>query len=196
MDPMSEASHDASGPIGNWKQLLVVAVLAFVVPVFIIISVVKLITGGLNADPSAPQMSEEAVAARIKPVGEVNLVQAPAAPASEPAAAAGAAVPADTPASAAPAPAAPAPATPAAAAARSGEQVYQQACAMCHGAGIAGAPKLGDAAAWKARIAQGKSTLHQHALKGIRTMPPKGGNLALPDAEVVAAVDYMVSAAK
>lgn len=67
---------------------------------------------------------------------------------------------------------------------------------MCHGTGIAGAPKLGDAAAWKARIAQGKAVLHQHALKGIRTMPPKGGNPALPDAEVTAAVDYMVSASK
>lgn len=188
---MSEASHDAPGPIGNWKQLLVVAVLAFVVPVFVIISVVKLITGGLNANPSAPQMSEEAVAARIKPVGEVNLVQTAAAPASDAAAA-----PAGTPASDAAAPAAPAPAAPAAAAARSGEQVYQQACAMCHGPGIAGAPKLGDAAAWKARIAQGRAVLHQNAVKGIRTMPPKGGNPALPDAEVTAAVDYMVSASK
>jgi cytochrome c5 len=55
---------------------------------------------------------------------------------------------------------------------------------------------MGDKAAWKPRIAQGSATLHEHAIKGIRTMPPKGGNLNLSDAEVSAAVDYMVSQSK
>jgi cytochrome c5 len=69
-------------------------------------------------------------------------------------------------------------------------------CSLCHAAGLAGAPKYGDKAAWKPRIAQGLPTLHEHAIKGIRTMPPKGGSATLSDAEVGAAVDYMVSHSK
>jgi cytochrome c5 len=66
--------------------------------------------------------------------------------------------------------------------------------------GIAGAPKLGDKAAWSARIAQGTNVLHDHAIKGFQgkagVMPAKGGAASMPDADVKAAVDYMVSAAK
>ncbi|MCC7549755.1 MAG: cytochrome c5 family protein [Burkholderiales bacterium] len=285
---MSEASRDESGPIKHWKQVLVLGVAAFAVPVFIIISVVKLITGGLDADPSAPSMNEELVAARIKPVGEVNLVQTAASGAERSAeeiykaacaachdaglmnsprtgdkggwaariaqgektlishaiagirnmpprggnpslsdaevaraviwmanqsgasfqetavapVAPAAAAPATDPAAAEAATTAPAPSAPAstpaptAAATSSGEQVYQQACAMCHATGLAGAPKLGDAAAWKPRIAQGTAVLHENAIKGIRAMPAKGGNPSLADAAVAAAVDYMVSAGK
>ena len=124
----------------------------------------------------------EVLDARIKPVGDVNLVQgdAPGAPVDP-----GTATPV-----------APAPTAAPAAATRSGEEVYQLACAMCHGAGLAGAPKLRDAAAWKPRIAQGQAVLHENAIKGIRAMPAKGGNPSLSDAEVSAAVDYMASAAK
>jgi cytochrome c5 len=67
---------------------------------------------------------------------------------------------------------------------------------MCHAAGLAGAPKAGDAAAWKARVAQGVPTLHDHAINGIRAMPAKGGNPSLSDAEVKAAVDYLVAQVK
>jgi cytochrome c5 len=74
--------------------------------------------------------------------------------------------------------------------------VYDKACTVCHGAGIAGAPKAGDKAAWSPRIAQGKQTLYDHAIKGIRAMPAKGGNAALSDDEVKAAVDVMVGMAK
>jgi len=77
-----------------------------------------------------------------------------------------------------------------------GAQTYQTVCSLCHAAGLAGAPKYGDKAAWKPRIAQGLPTLHEHAIKGIRTMPPKGGSATLSDAEVGAAVDYMVSHSK
>jgi len=73
---------------------------------------------------------------------------------------------------------------------------YQSACFACHGTGAAGAPKLGDKAAWKARIAQGKSTLYSHAIKGFKGMPPKGGQVGLNDATVKAIVDYMVSQGK
>jgi len=81
----------------------------------------------------------------------------------------------------------------------SGETVYNQTCQVCHGAGVAGAPKLGDKADWGPRVAQGKDTLYQHAIAGFTgkkgAMPPKGGNTALPDADVKAAVDFMVSKA-
>lgn len=186
-------SEGHTGFITNWKQLLAVAIAAFAVPVFLIIGVVQLITGGMQIDANTPGMSAQDVVARIKPVGEINVAGAGGS-AAEPAPAA---VPAGSaaPAAGAPAPA-PAAAAPAATAARNGEQVFQAACVACHGAGIAGAPKLGDAAAWKARVAQGKPTLHDHAIKGIRAMPPKGGNASLPDAEVKAAVDYMVAQVK
>jgi cytochrome c5 len=106
-------------------------------------------------------------------------------------------------ATAAPAPAAataPAPAaapqqTAAAGAGASGEALYKQTCFACHGTGAAGAPKFGDKAAWAPRIAKGMPTLMDHATKGFNAMPPKGGSSA-PDAEVRAAVEYMVNAAK
>jgi len=96
----------------------------------------------------------------------------------------------------APAKAAAAAPAPAAAAGGKGKDTYTKACAACHMTGAAGAPKLGDKAAWAPRIAKGMDALHASALKGKGTMPPKGGNAALPDPEVTAAVDYMVSQSK
>jgi len=78
-------------------------------------------------------------------------------------------------------------------AAADGKAVYGQTCQMCHATGLAGAPKPGDKAAWEPRLAQGEATLVSHAINGIRTMPPRGGNLTLSDAQVKAAVDYMIS---
>jgi cytochrome c5 len=77
-----------------------------------------------------------------------------------------------------------------------GKATYETTCAVCHATGVANAPKFGDKAAWKDRIAKGMDTLHTHALKGFNAMPPKGGNMGLSDADVKAAVDYMVSKAK
>jgi cytochrome c5 len=78
-----------------------------------------------------------------------------------------------------------------------GEQVYNNACFACHGAGVGGAPKFGDAGAWGARIGQGKATLNKHAVEGYQGkagyMPPKGGRVDLSDEEIIAAVDFMVS---
>ena len=65
----------------------------------------------------------------------------------------------------------------------------------CHAAGVAGAPKLGDKAAWAPRIQTGTDALYASAIKGKGAMPPKGGSAA-SDADIHAAVDYMVSAAK
>jgi len=84
-----------------------------------------------------------------------------------------------------------------AAASIDGAQVYQGACMACHAAGIAGAPRTGDKAAWADRIAQGADTLYTHAIGGFQgkagVMPAKGGNAALSDDEVKAAVDHMVA---
>ena len=118
---------------------------------------------------------------------------APAAPAAgaAPAAAAAPAAPAAAPtavAAAAPAPAA-------AAAGANGEGVYKQFCVACHGAGVAGAPKLGDKAAWAPRIAQGMPALVGNAIKGKGAMPPKGGSPA-SDADIKATVEYMVGQSK
>jgi cytochrome c5 len=63
----------------------------------------------------------------------------------------------------------------------------------CHGTGVAGAPKAGDKAAWAPRIKTGIDALLQSALKGKGGMPPKGGNAALSDADVRAAIEFMVS---
>lgn len=100
-----------------------------------------------------------------------------------------------TPAAPAPAKAAPTPAL-AADTSRKGEATYKQSCAVCHAGGVAGAPKLTDKAAWAPRIAQGKDALYNSSLKGKGAMPAKGGNPSLSDADVKAAVDYMVSQAK
>jgi cytochrome c5 len=86
--------------------------------------------------------------------------------------------------------------TAAAVAFETGPQVVEGACAACHGAGIAGAPKVGDAAAWGPRIAQGQDTLYKHAIEGFQgktgVMPPKGGRTDISDELVRAAVDHMV----
>ena len=79
-----------------------------------------------------------------------------------------------------------------------GEKLFGSVCTTCHTAGLMGAPKFGDKAAWAPRIAQGKDTLYKHAIVGYQgkagVMPAKGGSQASDD-EVKAAVDYMVSKA-
>jgi cytochrome c5 len=136
-----------------------------------------------------PSMSPENIAKRIAPVARV--VVDPNAPAPAPAAAA--IPPAVAPGAA---PAIPPAAAKTADAGAGGKDVYDKVCAVCHGTGVAGAPKVGDKAAWAPRLAQGKDVLHANAIKGKGAMPPKGGNPALSDAEVSAAADYMLSTVK
>ena len=78
---------------------------------------------------------------------------------------------------------------------QTGAEVYKAVCSACHTAGVAGAPKMGDKAAWSARIAQGYDTLVAHAIGGIRGMPAKGGNPDLDDIEVARAVAYLANQA-
>jgi cytochrome c5 len=83
---------------------------------------------------------------------------------------------------------------------KAGKKTYDSACFACHATGAAGAPKLGDKAAWKNRIAQGDKMLNEHAIKGFQGkkgfMPAKGGRADLTDDAVMNAVAYMVSQSK
>lgn len=79
--------------------------------------------------------------------------------------------------------------------ARSGEEIVKGVCSACHQAGVAGAPKIGDKAAWAPRIAQGEATLIKDAVNGLRAMPPRGGDNSLTDAEMARAVVYLANQA-
>ena len=78
-----------------------------------------------------------------------------------------------------------------------GKKIYNGMCVACHGAGVAGAPRVGDKGAWAERIDKGATTLYANAINGVQgssgVMPAKGGNPALSDDEIKAAVDYMVA---
>ena len=150
-------------------QLVVVVLLSFVVLIAFIVLLSQLVTSGRVYDKDSPAMSAAEIVKRIKPVAEVDVRAA--------------------------GPAAPAPAVQAAGKA-DGKKVYESTCMACHGAGVANAPKFGDKAAWAPHLNHGVAELYQTALKGKGAMPPKGGNLTQSDAEVKAAVDYMVNAVK
>ncbi len=80
--------------------------------------------------------------------------------------------------------------------AANGEQVVKNVCALCHSSGMMSSPKLGNAKDWAPRIEQGIDTLYSNAINGFNMMPARGGNPALSDDEVKAAVDHMISQAK
>jgi cytochrome c5 len=115
---------------------------------------------------NAQTAQEQEIIERIKPVGEVCLEGDSACAAPVVAAASGP---------------------------RAGDQVYASACVACHDTGAAGAPKIGVAADWAPRIAQGADTLLNHAINGIRGMPPKGTCMNCTDEEIKLAVEYIVS---
>ena len=149
-------------------------------PSFVLaVSIAAALAGcGDKTTPPEPKVADTAAAPAAMPAPEV--VQAPvAAPAPAPAPVASAAAPAAAPAGNL----------------ANGEKIYTATCLACHGAGVLGAPKIGDKAAWQPRIAQGVDILHHNALAGIRMMPPKGGNAGLSDQDVQDAVDYMASKA-
>lgn len=79
---------------------------------------------------------------------------------------------------------------------KDGATVFNSVCGACHNTGAAGAPKAGDKAAWGARIAQGNAALYKSAISGKGAMPPKGGAADLSEAEIKAAVDFLVGKSK
>ena len=296
---MSQNHHDSEheSPIKTPKQLITVIVLAFLVPIVIIVLLSQYITNIRSIDLKSAAMSSDAVAKRLKPVADVAFAEAgsgaaaapktgeevytsvcsachgtgaagapkfgdqtawaprikqgekallhsalngknamparggaanlsdleveramiymadkagatfkePAAPAAEKAAAApaaekAAAAPAAEKAAAAPAAGKrrqrPRPASAAAAGKADGKKIFETTCIVCHGTGVAGAPKAGDKAAWAPRLKTGMDALYTSALNGKNAMPARGGNGALTDAEVKAAVDYLTGLAK
>ncbi|MBC8006651.1 MAG: cytochrome c5 family protein [Prolixibacteraceae bacterium] len=144
--------------------------------IFVLVAHHRDISNLIKQDRSALLASGSSVAERIRPVGQVSVPSAEIK--GEPAKIAVAAPPP----------------------VRDGQQVYQLACVVCHDAGIAGAPKLADKGQWATRMAKGVDTLYASAVNGVQgsagVMPAKGGNTALSDAEVKAAVDYMVARSK
>ena len=79
-----------------------------------------------------------------------------------------------------------------------GQMIWQNNCQVCHGPGLAGAPRIGHRADWAKRLTQGTDTLidhaiHGHAGRGGHEMPARGGNPSLTDADIAAAVNYMIS---
>ena len=175
---------------------IVIGLIAVAMAIFFVIAQV---IGGQDEEHAARRAAQ--TAETTKPAGEVNVAgEAPAE--AEPA-----------PAVTAPAVAAPAPADAGttagtstgseapAASADAGKQTYDGLCFSCHGTGLPMVPQFGDKAAWEPRIAQGIEVLHTHAIGGFTgasgmPMPARGGNPALTDDQVKAAVDYMVGSAK
>ncbi len=155
--------------------------IAAIVALTVILFIAAQFIGGKTDKASEATVDAKAVAERIKPVGEGTVGAA-------------------SPASPNPVMEAIIPSANAAGADDKGKKIYDASCMACHAAGVAGAPKFGDKAAWAPRIAQGNDTLYTHAIKGFQgkagMMPAKGGNASLKDEDVKASVDYMVGKAK
>jgi len=155
--------------------------IAAIVALTVILFIAAQFIGGKTDKATEATVDAKAVAERIKPVGEVTVgAVSPASPNSVMEAII--------------------PSANAAEANDKGKKTYDATCGVCHGPGVAGAPKLGDKAAWAPRVAQGNDTLYTHAIKGyqgkVGMMPAKGGNASLKDEDVKAGVDYMVGKAK
>jgi cytochrome c5 len=152
-------SDEHSSFIKTPKQLAIVVVLAFAIPIALVGLLSQLVTG-MKPPGSADEDSQ--LLSRIKPFGTVVMADASAPKGN-----------------------------------LTGEQVFQSLCKTCHEPGIAGAPKVGDKAAWAPSIKKGYETLVQHAINGFqeagKVMPPKGGNPDLADVEVQRAVVYMAN---
>ena len=179
-DSHSPHSSDDSGLIKTPTQLFVAVVLAFVIPIAGIFAIIHFVM----ADKPRANLAaaDKAVAARIKPVGSTPEIEKGPSPLA----------PAPAPVAVAAAPGGEKAAAPAA----NGKAVYDASCMACHAAGVAGAPKPGDKAAWAPRIGAGMAAMQASVIKGKGVMPPKGGNPALSDADIKAAVDYMVAQSK
>ncbi len=154
----------------HFYQQFSVLVVFMIVTVAMILIIARFLTTGPG---NISVMQTMAIKERIKPLGSVYTGTHPEAKASP----SGNAVAVGKPGGAG-----------------AGKNTYDQVCAACHAGGIIGAPKFGDKAAWQPRIATGMAALHKAALEGLNAMPPKGGRTDLPDADIKAAVDYMVQA--
>ena len=131
---------------------------------FIAVAMMGISTAGWSACSSVQLMTAEAIGERLTPPG-VGIVRVAAQSAVAPAGGLG-----------------------------GPEQIYKTYCFVCHDSGVAGAPKLGDDAAWSPRVATGIDTLVEHVTKGYNAMPPMGTCSACSEADLKATVDYMIGA--
>lgn len=150
-----EDAHE--GPIKTPKQLIWAVGFAFVVPVIVIVMLASYVTADTKPAAGSEALEAQAVAARIQPVGAIEIKDL-----SDPAAL------------------------------KTGEQVFQAQCSACHATGVAGAPKLADAAAWAPRIKTGFDALLSSALKGKGAMGAQGGG-DHSDFEIARAVVYLAN---
>ena len=155
--PHDDSPHE--GPIKTPKQLIMAVLFSFVIPIIAIVLLVTNVTSDHRPAAGSTALEAEAVAARIMPVGRVELrsMSGPKV-------------------------------------LKTGDQVYAAQCAACHAAGVAGAPKFGDAAAWADRIKTGYEALLTSALKGKGAMAAQGGG-AHSDVEIGRAVVHMANQA-
>lgn len=151
-------SHGHESPIKTPRQLLITVILAFLIPIVIIMMLVNLVGSSVKTGAGSDSQTPEAIAKRIQPVAGFKLVDADAPKVFQ-----------------------------------TGQQVFESTCSACHTSGVAGAPKLGDEAAWAPLIQQGYESLIKNAINGIGAMPPKGGNASLDDFEVERAVVYIAN---
>ena len=197
----SQDMHGHEGPIKTPRQLIWTVVAAFVVPIMVIVLLVNFVATAPRPGAGSDLHSAEAVARRLMPVARIELAGA-APDAAAASAQPGSASPAEAqaPASgasasaAAPTAAPQAAATTAASAPADVPAVYTRSCASCHRSGVAGAPKLGDSGAWAPRAATGIEALTASVIKGKGAMPPRGTARGASDAELRAAVEYMLRA--
>lgn len=172
-----ESAGGKSNPVGM-AIAISVGTLSLVVAIILL---AKFAVGTHKVGAGTPAVTPESVSERIAPVAKLAVEGGPAV----------------TSAVAAP-PATPPVAVVSAAATGKvdGKATYDLACLACHAAGVAGAPKVGDKLAWGPRLKAGNAALYASAIKGKGAMPAKGGNAALADEAVKAAVDYMLSQSK
>jgi len=174
-DAVEKEMESHPGTLVAW---IGIGTVALIVGIIMLAQLAVGMWGGRSLE-NDPAMKPEALAARIAPVAKLQLEGAAAvAPAPQGAKVATVA------------------AAPAAAGKPDGKKTYDTACMACHATGAANAPKFGDKAAWAPRIKTGAEALYASSLKGKGAMPPKGGNAALADADVKAAVDYIVAGSK
>jgi len=165
--------HEGEGLIRTPKQLVIVVVVSFLVPIIGIAMLVSFVTGAKNIEPAGSQArAAEVIADRMRPIGQVWLAG-------------------EKP----PAGAVPVAAVATAKVEKTGEEVYKAVCAGCHTSGALNAPKLGDNAAWAKLIPEGHAGLTKQAIAGIRQMPARGGNPDLTDTEMSRAVAYLANSA-
>ncbi|WP_345252046.1 c-type cytochrome, partial [Pigmentiphaga soli] len=151
-------SEEHESAIKTPRQLITVVILAFLVPIVIILLLVNFVANSTRSNAGSNAQSPDAIAARIAPVAGFELRDANAPRVFQ-----------------------------------TGEAVFKAVCSTCHAAGVAGAPKFGDSAAWAKYVQTGFDAMLQVALHGKGAMPAKGGNPDLDDFEVARAVVYMAN---